>query len=342
MTGHTADHERTIRRLSGYGPLDWSPLRREEVFIDFDLGADDDYFRSVAYLIRDRPDIKAACGDRSGRFGPRDLECLRFFPDLRRIDIHEGALTSLEGLGYLSDDATEIAIGSTRKPLSLLPLGRFRGLRTLYLERQHRGIEIVGELRSLEDLTLRSVTLPNLSVLLPLEQLRSFDIKLGGTTDLRLLPRIGRLTYLELWLIRGLEDVDAIGDIVTLEELYLQGLKRVTHLPSFRRLGRLRKVHLETMRGLADLSGVAEAPALEILWLTDFRHAQPDIARPFIGHPTLRETGWGLGSLRKNFAAQDLVPLDPELKDRESVEAWIRDIRARIRREAAARDRPVK
>ena len=96
------------------------------------------------------------------------------------------------------------------------------------------------------------------------------------------------------------------------------------------------------MGGLTDLSGVAEAPALEVLWLTDFRHAQPDIARPFIGHPNLRETGWGLGSARKNFAAQELVPLDPELKDREAVEAWIRDVRARIRREASARDRPVR
>ena len=269
------------------------------------------------------------------RNGARDLEFLRFFPELRQFGIHEYELTSLDGLRYLPDNATRISIGSTSRPLSLLPLRRFRELQTLGLERQHRDLEVIGELRLLEDLTLRSMTLPDLTPLLPLERLRSLAIKLGGTRDLRLLPRIGRLTYLELWLIRGLEDVDAIGDIVTLEELYLQALKRVTHLPSFRRLGRLRKVHLETMGGLTDLSGVAEAPALEVLWLTDFRHAQPDIARPFIGHPNLRETGWGLGGAKKNFAAQELVPLDPELKDREAVEAWIRDVRARIRREAS-------
>ena len=78
------------------------------------------------------------------------------------------------------------------------------------------------------------------------------------------------------------------------------------------------------MRGLTDLSPVAEAPVLEVLWLTDFGHAKPEIVRPFIGHPTLREAAWGFGSARKNIAAQDLLPLDPELHDRAAYQAAMR------------------
>jgi hypothetical protein len=46
-------------------------------------------------------------------------------------------------------------------------------------------------------LTLRSITLPDLSLLLPLSQLRALDIKLGGTRDLTLLPQIGALSVVK-------------------------------------------------------------------------------------------------------------------------------------------------
>jgi hypothetical protein len=182
----------------------------------------------------------------------------------------------------------------------------------LYVEGPHRDYEAIAALTAIEDLTLRSVTLPDLSVLLPLDRLRSLDIKLGGTRDLALLPRIGGIQYLELWLIRGLNDVTAIADVETLQHLFLQALKQVTRLPSFARSTALRRVDLETMKGLTDLAPLAEAPSLEILNLGDMGHAGPEILRPFVGHPTLRAGTWGFGSGRKNFAAQDLLPLPPE------------------------------
>ena len=38
---------------------------------------------------------------------------------------------------------------------------------------------------------LRSITLPDLSALVPLRRLTSLDIKLGGTRDVSLLPQVG-------------------------------------------------------------------------------------------------------------------------------------------------------
>jgi hypothetical protein len=61
---------------------------------------------------------------------------------------------------------------------------------------------------------------------------------------------------------------------------------------------------------------------LEILRLIDFRHASPEIVRPFVGHPTLKEATWGFGSIAKNEAAQELVPLDPELKGGRATRGW--------------------
>ena len=46
------------------------------------------------------------------------------------------------------------------------------------------------------------------------------------------------------------------------------------------------------------------------------------------------EPGRDFGSVRKSLAAQDLVPLDPRLKDREAYLQWFRDMRVQIKRES--------
>ena len=84
--------------------------------------------------------------------------------------------------------------GQTKsRNISLDFLRRFTRLKDLGLQSHTKNIEAVSSLSHLEQLTLRSITLPDLKLLLPLRQLWSLDIKLGGTKDLRLLPQIGGL-----------------------------------------------------------------------------------------------------------------------------------------------------
>ena len=243
----------------------------------------------------------------------RDLEFLRFFPFLRRFaaDALYDSLTSLDGLRHLPPDLEGLGIGVTRHPLDLAMIERFGALRTLFLEGQTRNIEVVSRLEALEDLTLRSITLPDLSLLLPLRRLVSLDLKLGGTKDLGLLPRVGRLRYLELWLIKGLSDVSAIAELPELRYLFLQALRRVEALPHLRSAMSLRRIHLETMKGLRDLRPLATAPALEELELVDMSQLQVHDLRPLIGLPNLRAASLGLGSVRRNEAAASLLGLPP-------------------------------
>jgi hypothetical protein len=240
-----------------------------------------------------------------------DLEFLRFFPTLRRFaaDALWDSLTSLDGLRHLPPDLEQIAIGATRAKLDLAILAPFRELTWLWLERQTKHLSVISGLAALDDLTLRSITLPDLSLLLPLKRLRSLDLKLGGTRDLRLLPRVGQLRYLELWMIRGLTDVSPIGQISSLRSLFLQALRQVDALPDFRRAVELRRVRLETMKSLRDLSPLATAPELEGIELIDMRHLKPEDLAPLIGLPRLKAVTPGLGSRRKNDAAAALLGL---------------------------------
>jgi hypothetical protein len=240
-----------------------------------------------------------------------NLEFLRFFPFVRRFCANAlyHSLRSLDGLRHLPTHLDTLTIGWTKHKLDLNVLQRFSRLTTFYLEGQTKGIEVISRLTTLEDLTLRSITLPNLELLLPLNRLLALDLKLGGTKDLRLLPQIGKLRYVELWMIKGLTDISMIGKLPHLRYLFLQALRRVEQLPDLSVAIELRRVHLETMKGIRDLRPLLTAPALEELLLVDMRHLQPQDLRCLVGMPTLRAVTTGLGSVRKNDAARALLSL---------------------------------
>lgn len=276
--------------------------------VQFSSRLTDHDFQAVAELLRTRPDVALrAFGSYDGSIS--DLEFLRYFPTLRRFraDALFHSLTTLDGLRHLPDDLESLTIGQTKKQLALDGLARFTELRKLYLEGQKKGIEVLSQLRALEDLTLRSITLPDLRLLVPLDRLWSLDLKLGGTKDLHLLPQIGRLRYLELWLVRGLADLEVVSQLTELEVLFLQALKQVTQLPDLSPCVQLRHVHLETMKGLTDLQPLVDAPALQSLGAYDLPQLQPEAFGCLTRSATLVQVRAGLGSTKKNAAVENLL-----------------------------------
>jgi hypothetical protein len=282
------------------------PFKARTGVVQFPKILTDSDFKRLAEWLRTYPHVKLrAYGDIS------DLEFLRFVPFVHRfgVDAAYNSLQSLNGLRHLSQDLEDLTIGWTKQKLDLSIVRRFTNLKTLYLEGQTKNIEVLSDLVTLEDLTLRSITLPDLSLLLPLDRLQALDLKLGGTKDLGLLPRIGSLRYLELWLIKGLTDISAIGHLPHLRYLFLQALRRVETLPDLTGAVELRRMHLETMKGIRDLRPLATAPALEELLLVDMGHLQPDDLQALVGLPNLKAVTLGLGSLKKNQAAEALLGL---------------------------------
>ena len=266
----------------------------------------DGQFRSVAAFLRKYPRLGLEIG---GFTAHRDLDFLAHFPTLRRVHINCLSIENISGLAYLGRELAVFELGRTMKRLSMAPLERFTRLTTLALDGHMNDIEVVGKLTALRRLLLRSITLSTLKALLPLRRLEHFALKLGATKDLRELPDIGRLRYFEAFLVRGLADLAPVAALPALECLYLQALKRVTKLPSFRAARVLRWVLLWTMRGLKNLAPLADAPGLRNLVAYDMRHLAPEAFRPFVGHRTLRATTIGLGSKRKNDAVAALLPL---------------------------------
>jgi hypothetical protein len=218
---------------------------------------------------------------------PSDLAWLVHYSKAMRVTIDVDGVTSWKALDMLRPDLVELTLGPCgMRKLSLAPLRRFTELRELVLVRHHKDFEVLGELRSLERLGLISMTLPGLEALEPLTGLRAFELKLGGTTNLAALPRIGRLRYLEVWRVAGLTDLSVIGELERLEYLFLQHLKRVERLPTLASCRRLRRVHIDKV-GIRDLAPIAAAPNLTELLLIDMPQLGIDAFRALAGHPSL-------------------------------------------------------
>jgi hypothetical protein len=286
-----------------------SPLDSRCRTVQFNRAMTDADYRTLADFLLDHPSVcLRAYGSYDGSI--TDLDFLRFFPSLRRFsaDALYHSLANIEGLGYLPADAVMLGVGRTKKRLSLEPIARFSALRRLHLEGQTKDIDAVSELRSLISLTLRSITLPDLSLLRPLTQLRALDLKLGGIRDLALLPQIGRLEYLEVWMVKGLCDLAPIADVASMEFLLLQSLRQVVALPTLAKLDRLTHVWLETMKGLTDLAPLATAPARRQVAIVDMGHLQPEDLSVLATSRSIQNVRAGLGSRRKNDQVARLLP----------------------------------
>lgn len=301
----------------------WSPLTSEMVkplqstiqVVQFRDSLSERELKRVAGLMADYPDVRLRY---EGHGNMPDLEWLRYFPGQRNFMVDDMMIETLDGLRHLPENLSDLAIGPTLKRVSLRVLERFPRLRTLYLDGHSKDIGVLGQLTELGDLTLRSVTIPDLSILLPLQRLWSLDLKLGGTKNLDLLPQIGSLKYLELWMIRGFEDLAPVSELTNLRFLVLQALSRITALPDLSRCTRLRRIHLETMKGISDLTPLAHAPALEQLLLIDMPHLRLEHLEPLRNHPSLSSIRVGMGSVKRNQAAVEMLGLpdvDPPSAD---------------------------
>lgn len=237
----------------------------------------------------------------------KNLDFLRWFPTLKGFQADVYSLENLDGLEHLPADLQVLGLGTTRKRFSLRPLSRFKDLRTLFLEGHTKDVEVVASLDRLVELTLRSITLPSLELLQPLADLRALDLKLGGTTNLSVLPTLASVRYLELWQVRGLDDITPAAGMPNLECLFLQSLRRVERLPDFSNSVALSRLWLQTMKGLSDLSILREAPNLRRLGVVDMQHLQPEDLAPLLGCPELRSVWFGLGSDKKNRRAREIL-----------------------------------
>jgi hypothetical protein len=280
------------------------PLEPECTVVQFNRPLTQAQLAKAGELMRGRPDVELYVYDPAGT----DLDFLKFFPALRRLHLSLYRLEDIAGFAHLDGSLEELVFAATRKGFSLGFLDRFPRLSKLFLQRHRKDLRAVERLAGLTSLGLSGLTLPDLSLALPLTGLRSLSILLGGTTNLALLPRLPALESLFLMRITKLADVSVLGELANLKTLRLDWMRNVTSLPSFAGLARLESVTLDTMKGVADLAPVAAAPALRRPAVTSMPQLGIDAFRCLLGHASLAELWAYTGRQRVNDAVKAMFP----------------------------------
>jgi hypothetical protein len=201
-------------------------------------------------------------------------------------------LESFEFLNHISPKINKLFLDSTtsKKP-DLSPLLRFCNLKKLYLCGQQKNIEVLAELKNLRELVLRSISIPDLSYLQPLNCLQSLDVKLGGIKNFVGIEEKSTIRYLELWQVRDL----------------LQSLRQVIALPSFSRLNNLRRIYMENMKSLVDVSSLEYAPRLEEIACVGFSNRKADFWIPLLKNPHLKRASVWFNSNTKTRMFNELT-----------------------------------
>ncbi|MFI0444183.1 hypothetical protein [Actinomadura sp. 6N118] len=147
-----------------------------------------------------------------------------------------------------------------------------------------------------------------------LTRLDSVALTLGSLADVDWLGRLSGVRYLALRRVRGVADLNVLTGFESLVWLWLDSLGKVTRLPEMRGCIALRRVELTELKALREataLQGLAGAPQLREVLVSESRlpvEAFEQLAK----HPRLERIGVGLGSARRNAAAEALLARPPQ------------------------------
>ena len=282
----------------------FAPLEPECKVIQFDQTLSPPELQKAASLVHGRPDV----GLYVYGIASRDLDFLRYFEDVRRLNLQLYELEDISGLSHLGGRLEDLNFGNTRRTFSLHFLESLPSLKKLFLVGHRKDIGAVRGLHGLSSLGLSGITLPDLTVVEPLAQLREFFLFLGGTRNLLSLSRLTHLENLFMMRITKMSDLSILRELESLKTLRLDWMRNVTSLPSFASLSRLQSVELDTMKGLTDLSPIAAAPALRRLTISAMPQLDADSFRCFVGHPCLDELYGYTGKKSTNEAIKRMFP----------------------------------
>jgi hypothetical protein len=305
--GNAVAHQEVARNIDNETTLGldpWRPLHERCDRLCVQKPKYDLDMQQVSRLWNGRPDVEL----RLLGYAVQDLDFLRYFPGLQRLNVQVPIVRNIDGLRHVADSLKEFTLASTTARLSLRPLASCTQLESLHLQRQQKDFAELRALTRLRYIGLSGLSLPDLSALLPFEDLRSLFLGFCKPIDLGLLGRFSELEAIHLIKINNLVDLSALGLGRNLRRIELHWLPHIETLPDLSGLARLEEVEIESMKSLRDVSSIATAPALRFLGLWDCKSLTPQSFQCLRGHPALKRLGFGVGRLKDNKAIASMFP----------------------------------
>jgi hypothetical protein len=231
---------------------------------------------------------------------------LRKLRGVRRLLLDELYwLESLDGVQHL-DRLERIAVGRSKRRLSLAPLGQLTRLRRVAVQARSSQLEVLSALPQLRSLAVSGApSQPLAGLVVGMRSLRALQLQ-GGTAET--LPWIGDLVDLELLSLAAMQRLrilPSVSRLASLRYLTLTTLNQIAHLPALDTCVNLQEIRLHGLRALQDLDPLKSAPALRDLTVGATAMKTWEDFRVLERHPTLERLAIYTGSRRRDAAISE-------------------------------------
>jgi len=256
---------------------------------------------SVLELISDVEKLTIDCVDEV-----KNIQCLSSLKKLKSFSVGIYNLESFECLNNIPQNLEELYLDQTKsKKPDLNVLEKFENLKVLSVVGHTKNIHTISKLINLRALNFRTVKAENLDFLKGLNKLQVLDVRQGSVKDVSVLKELKQLKYLELWQVRGIEDVDFISYMIDLETLFLQSLNKVNSLPCFNNLNSLKKLYLKKMNHLSNFENLSTLTTLEELYILEAKQQSPEDYFILLENAPIRSAKGNFENKKKNKVFED-------------------------------------
>jgi hypothetical protein len=184
-------------------------------------------------------------------------------------------------------------------------LSKFNCLETLYIGKPKRNINSLSKIRSLRQLTLRGITIDDLSFINEL-QLEFLAIHWGAIKNFKMLCGNTSIKSIELWRVSKLSDISFLNDLPKLEQIKLEQLANVHELPLFSKLDKLKRVIVDDLKNLSNVSSLEYVKNLEKVEIYSGFSITPNAILPVLNNCNIKEIICYTGSNKKNREISEL------------------------------------
>lgn len=225
---------------------------------------------------------------------------LRLFKNLVGLQAYGLGETNLEDLQHVPNDIRELELGIDEKPnLFGDTLSRFTSLTRLSLSGKLTDLDI-ARFPKLTELSLYNLPKLELKPLLAQKSLTSLRIQHGSIINIPSTRLISNLNKLDLWKIKGLDDLNWLGSLTNLCSLELGGLSDIQSLPELSKLKQLSYIQLDQLKSLTSLAPIAKLPALARLHVVGMNQIPMEDYLALAKSSTVTEITPGYSSKSKN------------------------------------------
>lgn len=225
---------------------------------------------------------------------------LRLFKNLVGLQAYGLDETNLEDFQYVPNDIRELELGIDEKPnLFGETLSRFTSLTRLSLSGKLTDLDIARFLK-LTDLSL--CYFPNLELkpLLEHKSLTALKVQHGSIMTIPGPKLTSKLQKLNLWKIKGLDDLNWLGSLTSLRSLELGGLPNIQLLPELAKLKGLTYIKLDQLKSLTSLASITKLRALTRLHVDGMNQIPIEDYRALAKSSSITEVTPGYSSKSKN------------------------------------------